>query len=52
MPVDPTPVEMGEGLFRLGTIARRAPLLVDAFAEGKARGRSVEEEAALIPKSV
>ncbi len=51
-PVDPTPVEMGEGLFRLGTIARRAPLLVDAFAEGKARGRSVEEEAALIPRTV
>ena len=52
LPVDPTPVEMGEGLFQLGTVARRAPLLVDAFAEGKAKGRSVEEEAALMPRTL
>lgn len=45
---DERPVEMGERLFHLGTIARNSKLLVDAFADGKAKGRPVEEEAALI----
>lgn len=50
---DERPVEMGERLFRLGTVARHAKLLVEAFEDGKAKGRPVEEEAALIPiKSV
>jgi hypothetical protein len=39
---------MGEGLFRIGTIARRAKLLVEAFENGDAKGRPAEEEAALI----
>lgn len=47
------PTEMGERLFHLGTIGKYSKLLADAFEDGKAKGRSVEEEAALIPlKSV
>ena len=47
-PRDETPVEMGEGLFHLGTVALRSKLLVGAFERGRAKGRPAEEEAALI----
>lgn len=45
---DETPVEMGEGLFSLGTVAHRSKHLVDAFEERRAKGRPSDEEAALI----
>jgi NADH-quinone oxidoreductase subunit G len=48
LPMDDSPVAMGEGLFALGATARRAPLLAQAFATGASKGRSVEEEDALI----
>ncbi len=45
---DDRPVEMGEGLFHIGTIASKSKLLVDAFESGRAKGRPADEEAALI----
>lgn len=45
---DERPIEMGERLFHLGSIAKHSKLLVEAFEDGKAKGRPVEEEAALI----
>jgi hypothetical protein len=45
---DDRPVEMGEGLFHIGTIALRSKLLTGAFESGRAKGRPAEEEAALI----
>lgn len=48
---DSTPVEMGEGLFRLGAIARHSKLLKGAFEDGKAKGRPVDEELALISRT-
>jgi NADH-quinone oxidoreductase subunit G len=43
-PMDDRPVSMGEGLFAIGTVSSHSRLLTNAFADGHAKGRPVEEE--------